>query len=188
MITFREFLREAYSGELQQGGNAMIYTLWDTIKPKYPDIKSMGIWGDKAHQMRKSDHNTGDAIDIGVTGTSEGDNIVRDIINGNSNGPYKGYIKYIIFNRQIWYPGKGAQNYTGQNPHTTHVHVSFNRGAGTGGGDSSQWPGGGENGGGEGGGGEQQGNKPVDYENVESAAQALMTGAQAFSQGLKGNF
>lgn len=155
MITFKRFVREAvlpqqqaatgrdYSNELQKGANPMIYTLWNTLKPKYPNIKSWGIWGDKAHQQRKSDHNTGDAIDIAIANTGEGNSIVREVIDGNNNGPYKGYVKYIIFNRQIWNPSQGTRPYSGSNPHSTHVHVSFNRAAGSGGGSSEQWPGGG---------------------------------------------
>ena len=156
MITFKRFVKEAvlpqqqgtagvnYSGELQRGGNPMIYTMWNTLKPKYPNIKSWGIWGDRAHQQRKSDHNTGDAIDIAISNVNEGNNIVREVISGNSNGPYKGYVKYIIFNRQIWNPSQGTRSYSGSNPHSAHVHVSFNRAAGAGGGSADQWPGGGD--------------------------------------------
>lgn len=182
-----------YSASLQKGGNPMIYTLWNTLKPKYPNIKSYGIWGDKAHQQRKSDHNTGDAIDIGVSSAGEGNNIVRDVIAGNSSGPYKGYIKYIIFNRQIWNPSQGTRPYSGSNPHTTHVHVSFNRAAGSGGGNANQWPGGGETAPGQqpgtqsatpgGGGGASAGaggggGGGAMYQTPGEAAQALIGGAQ----------
>lgn len=35
-------------------------------------------------------------------------------------------VKYIIWQKRIWYPdGQGWRSYTGQNPHTTHVHISF---------------------------------------------------------------
>jgi len=42
-------------------------------------------------------------------------------------------ITYVIWNRQIWYPGKGWSRYTGPSPHTDHVHISYRATAGPGG-------------------------------------------------------
>lgn len=32
-------------------------------------------------------------------------------------------VKNVIYNRKIWTPAKGWRRYTGQDPHTGHVHV-----------------------------------------------------------------
>ncbi len=37
-------------------------------------------------------------------------------------------IKYVIYNRQIWTPEKGWHKYTGEDPHTGHVHTSIQSG------------------------------------------------------------
>lgn len=43
-------------------------------------------------------------------------------------------VKYIIWNRRSWNTSRGTwANYTGSNPHTDHVHVTFNASPGTGG-------------------------------------------------------
>jgi hypothetical protein len=134
---------------------------------------------------------------VGVSSIGEGNNIVRDVIAGNGNGPYRGYVKYIIFNRQIWNPSQGTRPYSGSNPHTTHVHVSFNRAAGAAGGGANQWPGGGDSaagqsgtstgsqagagggsaGGGSAGGGAAAGGGSL-YQTPGEAFSALTTGAQ----------
>jgi len=112
-----------FSGSLQKGGNPAIYPFWDAIKSRYPNVKDYGIWGDASHRQRKSDHNTGDAIDIGTNNIGEGTNVFNDIIASGSNNS----VKYAIFNGQIWSPDKGLRPYTGSNPHSGHIHVSFNR-------------------------------------------------------------
>lgn len=35
------------------------------------------------------------------------------------------HVKYVIFNHRIWSPARGWHAYTGVNPHTDHVHVSY---------------------------------------------------------------
>jgi hypothetical protein len=84
---------------------------------------SDGTWGDKAHQARKSDHNTGDAVDITHDPGSgaDGDTIAAMALKDPN-------VKYVIWNRQIYNTSKpGWRPYTGSNPHTKHVHVSFKR-------------------------------------------------------------
>jgi len=120
-----------FSSALQKGGNPVIYPFWDSLKSKYSSIKDYGIWGDASHQQRKSDHNTGDAIDVGINNVNEGTNVFNDIIASGSSGQFAGSVKYAIFNGQIWSPEKGLRPYTGTNPHNGHVHVSFNRGTST---------------------------------------------------------
>ncbi len=88
-------------------------------------VSNLGIWGDEAHKKRKSDHNTGDALDLGVSSIDQGQSVADALV---SEAQARG-IKYIIFNHQIWSTerqGEGWRPYTGSNPHTTHVHTSFN--------------------------------------------------------------
>lgn len=93
---------------------------------------SDGIMGDPSHQTRKSDHNTGNAVDIThdpISG-ADGDKIAQ-LATKDSR------VKYVIWNGQIWKPGKGWSTYTGTDPHKDHVHISIlseERG------NSSPWP------------------------------------------------
>lgn len=93
------------------------------LGPKY-NVKTIGGW-------RKSDpfpdHPTGHALDF-----------MMDIPTGNAlaNDAIAHYkelgIKYIIHNRQVWNPQQGWHPYTStSNPHTDHVHITFNDTAGT---------------------------------------------------------
>jgi len=84
---------------------------------------SDGTWGDAAHQARKSDHNTGDAVDITVDpnhGVNGDDIAARALRDPN--------VKYVIWNHRIYNTARpGWRDYHGANPHTKHVHVSFKR-------------------------------------------------------------
>lgn len=103
--------------------NPNVYKTWDTLIAKHPDIANWGIWGDEAHKKRKSDHNTGDAIDIGVPNTARGSEIANDLVAmaGDAN------IKYLIHNKRIWKPDTGWQPYKGSHDHSGHIHVSYNK-------------------------------------------------------------
>lgn len=103
--------------------NPSVYKTWDTLIAKHPDIANWGIWGDEAHKKRKSDHNTGDAIDIGVPNTTRGAEIANDLVAmaGDAN------IKYLIHNKRIWKPDTGWQPYKGSHDHSGHIHVSYNK-------------------------------------------------------------
>jgi hypothetical protein len=108
----------------QSGVNPNVYSLWDSVTSQYPSVANWGIWGDKAHQMRESDHNTGDAIDI-ATGNNNGQEVADYIVSqAQSNN-----VKYLIHNRRIWKPSTGWQPYKGSHAHDEHVHVSFVRGS-----------------------------------------------------------
>jgi hypothetical protein len=108
----------------QPGVNPNVYTLWDSVTAQYPGVENWGIWGDEAHKKRKSDHNTGDAIDIAIKGNN-GDEVSGLVVaQAAANN-----VKYVIHNRRIWKPSTGWQPYKGSHAHDEHVHVSFNRGA-----------------------------------------------------------
>lgn len=103
--------------------NPNVYTLWDRVTAKYPSVANWGIWGDEAHKKRKSDHNTGDAIDIGIPDTKTGGQIADELVAVADAEN----IKYLIHNKRIWRPDTGWQPYKGSHDHSGHIHVSFNR-------------------------------------------------------------
>jgi len=65
-----------------------------------------------------SDHALGLALDAMTSSLTTGNAIVAE---------YQSHpqIKYIIWQRRIWSPGRGWRGYTGANPHTNHAHLSF---------------------------------------------------------------
>src|SRR5882762_8825369 len=92
---------------------------------RWPDRNAAadGIMGDAAHQLRKSDHNDGNAFDL----THDPGNgvdcgvISRQVINDNR-------VTYVIWNRQIYNRARASEGwraYTGANAHTHHMHVSI---------------------------------------------------------------
>jgi len=105
------------------GVNPSVYSVWDAVTSRFAGLSNEGIWGDEAHQKRKSDHNTGDALDIGVPSSSVGYQLKNELVKMAANQP----IKYIIHNGEIWNQQQGWHPYHGSNPHTNHVHVSFYR-------------------------------------------------------------
>lgn len=68
-----------------------------------------------------SDHPKGLALDFMTSVRATGDALVDYLIaNADRYG-----VKYIIWQRHQWQGGQWSA-YTGKNPHTDHVHVSFN--------------------------------------------------------------
>lgn len=96
--------------------------LWDEVHAAWPDqTRFDGIMGDAAHQARKSDHNSGNALDVGIIPASAplGDTISELLLRDSRS-------KYVIWNRRInTLDGRGWRAYTGASPHTEHVHVSI---------------------------------------------------------------
>lgn len=101
------------------------------------DMKDMfgagndGIFSSSGHKAKwgKSDHDTGDAVDLHVSSIAQG-NKIAEYLRTN----YVKYgIKYLIFNKRIWNPSISMEwrPYTrkGGDPHTAHVHVSFSKGS-----------------------------------------------------------
>jgi hypothetical protein len=109
------------------GANPVAEQTWQEVSSQFEGVKNLGIWGDKKHQTRKSDHNTGDALDIGITDLNQGTEVAQKLIKEAQDKN----ISYIIWNKQIWNPSVSDswRPYNGDNPHTSHVHVSFNRSA-----------------------------------------------------------
>lgn len=107
------------------GANEEAEQAWEDISTEFQGVKHLGIWGDKRHQKTKSDHNSGDALDIGIQNADQGTQIAQKLIKEAQERN----IKYIIWNRKIWNPSVSNEwrDYNGENPHTSHVHVSFNR-------------------------------------------------------------
>lgn len=71
-----------------------------------------------------SDHARGLALDFMTYRDLAKGHVIAGFLTDNAD---RLNVKYIIWNRRIWYPG-GWKKYGGVNPHTDHVHVSFNKG------------------------------------------------------------
>jgi hypothetical protein len=108
------------------GENPMARKTFKDFQTEFSGITNMGIWGDKRHREENpsSDHNTADALDIGVQNIDQGNKVAEKLIREAKDRN----IKYIIFNNRIWNAKTNTWSaYTGDNPHKTHVHTSFNR-------------------------------------------------------------
>jgi hypothetical protein len=103
----------------------------------YPDRKrdSDGTWADSKHSNRKSDHNADP-----VTGYVRALDLDADFDKQASTAAYIAdqirtlaksdkRIAYVIFNRKIASPRSlwKWRKYTGVNPHTSHIHISFTK-------------------------------------------------------------
>lgn len=113
--------------ERVDGINPFALSTFEDISKEFKGVANLGYWGDRSHKKRKSDHNLGDAVDLGIKDIEVGNNIASKLVQEAADRN----IKYIIFNRQIWNAKDGWKTYTpnksnGNNPHTDHVHVSFN--------------------------------------------------------------
>lgn len=74
-----------------------------------------------------SDHPKGLATDFMINNIKNG-HAVGDALANDAIRNYKAWnIKYVIWNRYIWQPGRGWHKYSGPSPHTDHVHISYNR-------------------------------------------------------------
>ncbi len=115
--------------------------LVEEVNARWPrrDKASDGTIGDAAHATRTSDHNPW--VTVAGTGVVRARDIDKDGIDaawlaehlrqlGAKGDPRLAGGGYIIFNRRITKPDfSGWRVYTGSNPHTAHLHVSFARDA-----------------------------------------------------------
>ena len=103
----------------------------------YPDRKrdSDGTIGDSKHSARKSDHNPDPdsgyvrALDLDADFDKQASTAayVADQIRTLAKSDKR--IAYVIFNRKIASPRSlwKWRKYTGVNPHTSHIHISFTK-------------------------------------------------------------
>jgi hypothetical protein len=94
---------------------------------------SDGLLPSKAHQAQNpnSDHNTGLAVDLTHDPARNIDcHEIYEQLKRDKR------VKYLIFNKQIWIPGRGDKPYTGSNPHNKHLHISIKDNCGN---DDSPW-------------------------------------------------
>lgn len=98
---------------------------------------SDGCCGDEAHRKRKSDHNPD------ASGFAHACDITHDPKNGLDCSSLVNSIlldarvKYVIWNRKIYYPFSTPKDYTGANAHDHHLHISIKPNAHL---DLSPWP------------------------------------------------
>lgn len=99
--------------------NPLARPLFQQIKSEFPTVSFLGIQGDANHRKRKSDHNTGNALDIGFGKNYQtGEQILQRVLKQPG-------VKYAIIGKDVYYPnGRVSRNGTKFN-HDTHVHVSF---------------------------------------------------------------
>lgn len=100
-----------------------------SVQANYPGIVVYWL-GDAAHQAGQSDHNPDSrgivhAIDCMIKSVAQGNEIVAWVLEDPRD------VQYVIFNRTIWSRSNGfaPKSYTGDNPHTDHVHVSGKHGS-----------------------------------------------------------
>jgi hypothetical protein len=94
------------------------------IGPKF-GIKTIGGW--RATDPFP-DHPSGHALDFMIPNLQVGQQLA-DYAVANATALN---IKYIIFNHRVWNPKQGWHPYTStDNPHTDHVHITFNDAPGT---------------------------------------------------------
>lgn len=89
-------------------------------------IRTIGGWREKG-SVPGSDHPKGRGLDYMINniknGKRIGDALAQDVIKNAKAWN----VKYVIWNKYIWFPGRGWKKYNGPSPHTDHVHVSFNK-------------------------------------------------------------
>ncbi|MEU9874043.1 hypothetical protein AB0C87_40000 [Actinomadura sp. NPDC048021] len=108
----------------------------DLVLAAYPETHDLGI-SRECGRGGPSEHKEGRAWDWGVDVHTQA-HIAADLIDwllatdrhGNPHALARRFgIMYMIWNRRMWEayrPDAGWRPYTGDNPHTNHVHFSFN--------------------------------------------------------------
>jgi hypothetical protein len=97
----------------------------DSLGSKF-GIRTIG--GRGPGSVPNSDHPKGLALDYMINNLGKRGHATGNALANYAIQNYKAWnIKYVIWNRYIWSPGRGWHRYNGPSPHTDHVHVSFNR-------------------------------------------------------------
>jgi hypothetical protein len=105
--------------------------LWTLVHANFPQTRFDGIYNQRniAGTNTPSLHAEGRALDIGLdvrkpTEKTIGDGLFQIFIDVAGQAGFE----EIIWNRQIWSTrNPHIHHYTGQSPHTDHVHVGFTR-------------------------------------------------------------
>lgn len=107
---------------------------YDTVLTKNQDfanLQNMGTYNCRriANSTSYSDHAWGAAIDWGsgnVSPSEQQKTSMKTLFDYCINSSIAYHINYVIYNRKIWSRSNSTvHNYTGTNPHTNHVHISF---------------------------------------------------------------
>ena len=111
----------------------------DDLNKAYPKRSKLsdGTIGDQAHASRKSDHNPnsqGIVTAIDLTHNPENGLDCNTLI---SSLLLDARVKYLIFNRKIYYPYSAPKDYNGENQHKQHLHISIKANAHL---DMADWP------------------------------------------------
>lgn len=106
---------------LRVGENPAARSLFNDVKALFPDVTFKGIIGDPKHKARISDHNSGNAVDIGFSNPTEGRQILEQVLKDPRT-------RMAILGKDVYYPdGKGGYRVEkggASSDHKTHVHVS----------------------------------------------------------------
>jgi phage-related minor tail protein/SLT domain-containing protein len=117
------------------GMHPYVEAYYNRVKSKFGNTKFMGAFNNRNVRggSSKSMHAYGRAFDIGGSAQT------MSKIAEYARTTFKD-LQYVIYNRRIAGIGKGSKwrKYTGQNPHTDHVHIDFKTGGGGGKGGSSK--------------------------------------------------
>ncbi|MDH5407172.1 MAG: hypothetical protein OEY00_01025 [Gammaproteobacteria bacterium] len=105
--------------------------IWSIVKRNFPRARFLGIYVKRniAGTTKPSSHGEGRALDIGLLvkwpwEKEIGDGLFKIFID---NAKELG-LDYAIWNRQIWSTSKGGpRRYSGQSPHTDHIHLTFSK-------------------------------------------------------------
>ena len=105
--------------------------LWQLIHANFPIARNLGIYENRniAGTDTKSHHAEGRALDIGLLVTMAPEKVLGDRLFQIFIDSMIGLgMDEVIWNRQIYSSAKPTiHTYTGQNPHTNHVHVGYTR-------------------------------------------------------------
>lgn len=89
-------------------------------------IRTIGGYREKG-SVPGSDHPKGRGLDYMINNIKNGKRVGDALANDVIKNAKAWNVKYVIWNRYIWFPGRGWKEYSGPSPHTDHVHVSFNK-------------------------------------------------------------